>query len=638
MAGARSPGRRIFRGAPPRRDGGGRGPPRPGRRRSRPSGLACGRSHLRRGDGARRARGAHRAVLSHGHPGRPARARRGTGGGGGLRGQVLEAERVRQPPRDRCGGPPDGARRALRRGAGQRRPGDPGRDGHRSPRPAPFLLVVDDGARHAHLAGAVGRGMGGDRRGLFARPSDRRLPDRPDSRALARRYPRRRSGRGHRRDHPPRRPPRRKGRGGDQGGGDRARLPLRCTHRGADHPRGHGGVRRHRARGGRRQDAPRRSGGGAQNGRAGGHRPGRRVTAARHRLIMMSAGEASGDLHGATVCRAIKRLDPQVRVLGMGGARMAAAGVEILVDPTAHAGVGTNEVIGRIPSLFRAYRLLVRRLRRERPQALVVVDFPEFNLRLARHAKRARVPVVYFMPPQLWAWRSGRIRQMASRVTQVLAAFPFERDLYEDAHIPVEYVGHPLLDVVPFTLSPEEGRRRLGLPKEGTVVGLLPGSRREEIEHLLAPTVSRGVVESFIRGAAGAPPIELVEGQTHEVMAAADVLLFANGTATTEAALLGTPMVVCYRVSRLTEMVGRLLKQIPWISLPNIVARRTAVPEILQADVTGARLAAEAKRLLEDHDAAADQRLAFKDLRERLGEPGVGERAARAILKIAGAA
>jgi len=376
---------------------------------------------------------------------------------------------------------------------------------------------------------------------------------------------------------------------------------------------------------------------------------------------MISAGEASGDLHGATVCRALTMLDPQARVLGMGGTRMAAAGVEILVDPTAHAGVGTNEVIGRIPSLFRAYRLLVRRLREERPHVLVVIDFPEFNLRLARQAKRARIPVVYFMPPQLWAWRAGRMRQMAARVTQVLAAFPFERDLYESARIPVEYVGHPLLDVVPLTLERDDARQRLGLAKERTVIGLLPGSRREEVEHLLppmleaatrlaasdgrrgfvlglAPTVSRASVEDFLSRATGAPPVDIVEGLTHEVMAAADVLLVASGTATLEAALLGTAMVVCYRVSRLTEMVGRVLTRIPWISLPNIVARRTVVPEILQADVTGARLAAEAERLLEDPAAATAQHAAFKDLRERLGQPGVGERAARIILKIAGAA
>lgn len=375
---------------------------------------------------------------------------------------------------------------------------------------------------------------------------------------------------------------------------------------------------------------------------------------------MMSAGEASGDLHGATVCRALKRLDPHARVFGMGGSRMAAAGAEIVVDPTARAGVGTSEVIGRIPSLFRAYRLLVRQLRRERPQALVVIDFPEFNLRLAKQARRARVPVVYLMPPQLWAWRSGRIRQMASRVTQVLAAFPFERELYEGARIPVEYVGHPLLDVVPLDLTREDARQRLGLASERTVVGLLPGSRHEEVQQLLppmldaaarlagvdgrrtfllglAPTVSRATIAEHIGRAAAAPPVEVVDGLTHEVMAAADVLLIASGTATLEAALLGTPMVVCYRVSRLTEMVGRLLTQIPWISLPNIVTRRTAVPEILQAEVTGARLAAEAEHLLQDSAAATAQRAAFKDLRERLGQPGVGERAARVILRVAGA-
>lgn len=378
---------------------------------------------------------------------------------------------------------------------------------------------------------------------------------------------------------------------------------------------------------------------------------------------MVSAGEASGDLHGATVCKALRALDPHARVLGMGGSRMAAAGVEILVDPTTQAGVGTSEVIGRIPSLFRAYRLLVRRLRQERPHALVVIDFPEFNLRLAKQARRARVPVVYFMPPQLWAWRSGRIRQMASRVTQVLAAFPFERDLYEGARIPVEYVGHPLLDVVPLHLDREEARQRLGLEKTRAVIGLLPGSRPEEIEHLLppmleaaarlagsdgrrgfvlglAPTVSRGSIAGPISRAetSGGPPVRIAEGLTHEVMAAADVLLVASGTATLEAALLGTPMVVCYRVSRLTEMVGRLLTRIPWISLPNIVARRTAVPELLQAEVTGTRLAAEAERLLGDSAAATAQRAAFKDIRERLGQPGVGERAARVILRVAGAA
>ncbi len=386
------------------------------------------------------------------------------------------------------------------------------------------------------------------------------------------------------------------------------------------------------------------------------------MTAGDDRLIMLSAGEASGDLHGATMCRALRDLDPGVRLIGMGGPRMAAAGVEILVDPTAHAAVGTSEAIGRVPGLYRAYKILVRRLRESRPQAMVLIDFPEFNLRLAKQARRAGVPVVYFIPPQLWAWRRGRIRQMARRVTRVLAAFPFEKSLYEEAGVSVEFVGHPLLDVVPSDLDRMKARQRLGVGERQTLVGLLPGSRRQEVDRLLPPmldaaarlaighgrrcfvlglaaSVDRGLVLALLARASetGGPPVEVVEGLTHEVMAGADVLLIASGTATLEAALLGAPMVVCYRVSRLTEAVARLLNLSPWISLPNIVAGRGAVPEILQDEVTGARLSSEAERLLVDPVAATAQRAAFKEVRSRLGQPGVGARAARAVLKVVGA-
>ena len=376
--------------------------------------------------------------------------------------------------------------------------------------------------------------------------------------------------------------------------------------------------------------------------------------------IMLSAGEASGDLHGSTLCRALTGLRPGVRLSGMGGARMAAAGMEVIADPTRHAVVGVNEALGRLPELYRAYRSLVRRLRDERPHALVLIDFPEFNLYLARHARRAGVPVVYFIPPQLWAWRRGRIRQMARRVNRVLAVLPFERELYERAGIAVDFVGHPLLDVLPLDLNREEARRRLGLDPSEAVVGLLPGSRREEVARLLpamlmaarrlasggavrrfvlglAPTVDRAVVETCSRqpDASGAPRVDVVEGRTYEVMAAADVLLVASGTATLEAALLGVPMVVCYRVSRITEAVARLLVRVPWAGLPNIVAGRPVVPEILQDDVSGDRLAAEALRLLDDPLAATAQRAAFKDLRARLGEPGVARRAAAAVIDAA---
>jgi lipid-A-disaccharide synthase len=373
---------------------------------------------------------------------------------------------------------------------------------------------------------------------------------------------------------------------------------------------------------------------------------------------MLSVGEASGDLHGATLCRALRAIEPDVRLVGMGGGRMAAAGVEVILDPTAHAAVGTSEALGRIPSLYRAYRLMGQRLRDERPRALVLIDFPEFNLRLARRARRAGVPVVYFVPPQLWAWRRGRVRQMAQRVSQVLAVFPFEAALYEHHHVPVEFVGHPLLDVLPLDLARDEARRRIQADPGHSLIGLLPGSRREEIARLLppmldaarrlaaadgrrrfvlglAPTVPREQVQAHLR-AAGGPPIELLSGHTHELMVAADVLLIASGTATLEAALLGAPMVLCYRVSRTTELIARMLTHVEWIGLPNLIAGRVVAPELIQAQVTGERLAAEAGRLLdEDPVAATAQRAAFKEVRARLGEPGVGRRAALAVLRTA---
>jgi len=380
--------------------------------------------------------------------------------------------------------------------------------------------------------------------------------------------------------------------------------------------------------------------------------------ASRRGPIMLSAGEASGDLHGATLCRALRELEPGVRLLGMGGSHMRAAGMEVLLDPTAHAAVGTSEAIGRIPALYRAYRTLAARLVAERPRALVLIDFPEFNLRLARRARAANVPVVYFIPPQLWAWRRGRIRQMAHRVSRVLAVFPFEPPLYEGAGVPVEFVGHPLLDALPLDLARDDARRRLGADPAHSLVGLLPGSRREEVERLLppmleaarrlaaadarrrfvlglAPTVSRERVDAHLRQAGPGPAVEVVEGRTYEVMAAADALLIASGTATLEAALLGTPMALCYRVSRTTELIARLLARVEWIGLPNLVAGRAVVPELIQEQVTGERLAQEIARLLDDPVAATAQRAAFKDLRARLGEPGVGPRAARAVLATA---
>ena len=379
----------------------------------------------------------------------------------------------------------------------------------------------------------------------------------------------------------------------------------------------------------------------------------------RSKAIMLVAGEASGDLHGAGLCRALRGLDPGWRLFGMGGAGMAAAGMELLVDVTANAVVGGSEALGQVPRLYRAYRGLRAALRgAERPAVLVLIDFPEFNLRLARAARRAGVPVVYFIPPQVWAWRGGRVKTIRRFVSLVLAVFPFETPLYRWAGVPVEFVGHPLLDQLEAVPTREEARRGLGIEDRTPVIGLLPGSRHQEIVRLLpamrdaaaqvlaavpgtrfllglAPTIDRRLAVQHLHGG---PPVEILGGQTHAVIRAADLLLATSGTVTLEAALLGTPMIVCYRLSAVSELIARLVLRVPWMSLANLTLGRAVVPELYRQTATGECLAREALHLLTDPGARDAQRAAFSELAGTLGEPGVGTRAARFVLAQAGAA
>jgi lipid-A-disaccharide synthase len=399
--------------------------------------------------------------------------------------------------------------------------------------------------------------------------------------------------------------------------------------------------------------------------------------------IMLIAGEASGDLHGATLCRALRERVPDARLFGMGGARMAAAGMDVLEDVTAGAIVGGTEAAAGVLPLYRAYRRLRARLAGpDRPHALVLIDFPEFNLRLARTARRHGVPVVYFIPPQIWAWRGWRVSAMRRLLSLVLAVFPFEPPLYRRAGVPVEYVGHPLVDALAGAPTRAAARARLGLTADACVVGLLPGSRRGEIARLLpvmreaiaritarrpdtrvvlalAPTIDAEVVArclelggsgrfSLEMGGSGrpprppsaspatvgspSPPVLVVRDAAYDVMRAADLVLATSGTVTLEAALLGAPMVVCYRVSRLSAMMIRSLVRVPWMCLVNIVMGRAVVPELFQEEATGERVAAEALHLLEDADAREAQRAAFRELAGGLGDPGVGARAAGLIL------
>ncbi len=369
---------------------------------------------------------------------------------------------------------------------------------------------------------------------------------------------------------------------------------------------------------------------------------------------MVVAGEASGDLHGAGLCSAIRTLSPGTRVFGMGGERMRAAGVELLGDVSRRAAVGGTEAVSGVPALYRIFRRLRRVLEEEHPDVLVLIDFPEFNLRLARVARRAAIPVVYFVPPQIWAWRGGRIRTIRRLVSLVLAAFPFERALYRDAGVAAEFVGHPVVDALAAAPSRAAARRALDLADGALVIGLLPGSRHGEVARMLplmretavhlsarwptarfvvaqAPTLDGPLVQGII---GGTPGFGIVRDATPAVIRAADLLLVTSGTATLEAALLGTPMVVCYKLSRTSELLGRMTLRVPWISLVNIVLGRRVVPELFERrHVTVDRVVNEAAALLDNPEARTAQLAAFAELRAELGEPGVGMRAARILLE-----
>jgi len=370
--------------------------------------------------------------------------------------------------------------------------------------------------------------------------------------------------------------------------------------------------------------------------------------------IFIVAGEASGDLHGADLSRALLALDPDLHLRGMGGERMRGAGVQLVVHANEMAAVGITEVVSRLHSLWRAFRRLRAALVLERPTLLVLIDFPDFNFWLARAARRIGIPIVYYVSPQVWAWRRGRVQTLKRLVEKILVIFPFEEALYQEAGVPVTFVGHPMLDRLRSVPSREEARRRLGFEPSQTIVGLLPGSRESEVRHHLpilkegaariaqaepkvlflwavADSLSPHLVEASL--SLPVPVIQPVYQRTYEVMRAADLLITASGTATLEAGLLGTPMIIVYRVSPLTWWMGRLLVDVPSIGMINLVAGRRVVPELLQKDFTPARVAETALDILRNPEALRTIRQELERVQGRLGTEGASLRAAREVLK-----
>ncbi|GKS59023.1 lipid-A-disaccharide synthase [Nitrospira sp.] len=373
--------------------------------------------------------------------------------------------------------------------------------------------------------------------------------------------------------------------------------------------------------------------------------------------VMIVTGEASGDQHGANLATALRAADPTCELSGVGGPRMSAAGVRLLegLRRLDHMGLAGLSILR---DGYYNLRLIARYLRSHRFDAVVLIDNAGMNLQLAKAAKAAGHRVVYYIAPQIWASRPRRIRLMKRVIDLVLVIFPFEPALYEQAGVACRFVGHPLLDEVAATYDRDALRRQFGLTGGGRVVGLLPGSRVREIEFLLPPmlaaarrirsaipecrfvlaqasSISHSLLDRYLSSAA--IPVTVVAGQPSEVMAASDVLLVASGTATLQAAIVGTPMVLTYRTTWLTYQLAKRMILVRWIGLVNILAGREVIPELIQGDATGERLSQEALRLLRDRGAYEKMKQDLADVRQSLGEPGASERAAEAVLKVCAA-
>jgi lipid-A-disaccharide synthase len=370
---------------------------------------------------------------------------------------------------------------------------------------------------------------------------------------------------------------------------------------------------------------------------------------------MISCGEPSGDLYAGALATELLRLDPTTTIVGLGGRRLRDAGATLTAEFSGLSVTGLLEVARLLPRTYATYRRLVREARAHRPDVFVAIDFPDFNFVLARAIRKLGVPVVYYISPQLWAWRRGRMKTMARIADRVLVIFPFEEPIYREAGIPVEWVGHPLLDMTPVSGSRAEFLSALGLDAARPVIALLPGSRRNELQAILpdlvrAATLVRQRLPSAQFIVARAPHLSdslfaslgglhggaaILEGRTDEVLAAADVALVASGTVTVQAALHGCPMVVVYRLSSLTYRLGKPFVHVDTYAMANLVAGRRVVPELIQDEFTPERVADEALRVLTDSAHAAAVRRDLGEVRARLGTPGASRRAAQAVLDVA---
>jgi lipid-A-disaccharide synthase len=371
--------------------------------------------------------------------------------------------------------------------------------------------------------------------------------------------------------------------------------------------------------------------------------------------LLVVAGEASGDLHAADVLVELRRRRPELRAFGMGGRRLAEAGLERLFDASEISVMGIAEVLPRLPRIWRVFRALVRAAEQRRPAGALLVDVPDFNLRLARKLKGLGIPVICYVSPTVWAWRKGRLRHIARDVDRMLCILPFEEEFYRQHGVRAAYVGSPVAEQLPSPGEPERFRRELGLDPWRPTVALLPGSRPSELRRLLPPLArtaallagERPGLQFVVPLAPGVRRTEveraflhhrvqplLVEGRTAEVAGASDVAVVASGTATLETGLMLRPMVVVYRMSRLSWLVGRMLVRVPFVSLVNLLSGRRVVPELLQSALRPQAIATEVRQLWTPGAARDAQLHGLRGLRERIGVSHTAARVADEVLEV----
>lgn len=369
---------------------------------------------------------------------------------------------------------------------------------------------------------------------------------------------------------------------------------------------------------------------------------------------MIVAGEISGDSHGAALVNEIKRSNPHITFSGLGGAKMKNAGVAIDEDLTRFAVVGFLEVLKHYGEFRRCFYTFLKNVKTRKPEAVILIDYPGFNLRIAGKLKRMKVPVIYYISPQVWAWKENRVDFIKKNVDRMLVLFDFEKDFYAKRGMQVDFVGHPLADEVQITKDRDETLTSIGLSTDKFTIGILPGSRQKEIESLLPPmldaaqilhnedprfqflilkatNLSSDLFENFLTKKS--LPIRILDGSFHNGLNACDICMVASGTATLETALLLKPMVVVYKTSWLTYVLAKALIKIPYIGLVNVVAGKKIVPECIQEDATGIAIAAALKNIYH-HPSEFDRvRADLEKVQDSLGKSGASQRAAENILQ-----